>query len=61
VPLSSYPSGMRDLATLLPSGALAEGLRESLSGGGVEPLRLLVLVVWAVIGAAATMRVFRWE
>ncbi|MDX6309850.1 MAG: type transport system permease protein [Nocardioidaceae bacterium] len=61
VPLSSYPSGMRDLATLLPSGALAEGLRESLSGGSIEPLRLLVLVVWAVIGAAATMRVFRWE
>ena len=61
VPLSSYPSGMRDLVTLLPSGALAEGLRESLSGGGVDPLRLLVLAVWAVLGAAATMRVFRWE
>ncbi len=36
VPLTSYPSGVRDLVTLLPSGALAEGLREALGGGGVH-------------------------
>lgn len=61
VPLSSYPSGFRDIVTLLPSGALAEGLRQTLSGGGVSLAHLLVLVVWAVVAGAATMRWFRWE
>ena len=61
VPLSSYPVGLRDVATLLPSGALAEGLRESLNGGTVDPTRMLVLLVWAVVAALLTVRWFRWE
>jgi ABC-2 type transport system permease protein len=61
VPLSSYPVAMRDAVTLLPSGALAEGLRESLNGGTVEPQRLLVLVIWAAAAALLTVRAFRWE
>ena len=61
VPLSSYPVGMRDVVTLLPSGALAEGLRESLNGGTVHPARLLVLLVWAAAAAVCTVRAFRWE
>lgn len=61
VPLSSYPSGVRDVVTLLPSGALAEGLREALSGSGVSALHLAVLAGWAVVAAAATARLFRWE
>lgn len=61
VPLSSYPSGVRDVVTLLPSGALAEGLREALSGDGVSVLRLVVLAGWAAVAAGATVRLFRWE
>ena len=61
VPLTAYPSGLRQLVTLLPSGALAEGLRETLSGDGIGWLRLLVLVAWAVLGTAAAVRWFRWE
>ncbi len=61
VPLSSYPSGMREIVTLLPSGALAEGLREALGGGGVQPFRLLVLAIWAAAAAVAAVRAFRWE
>jgi ABC-2 type transport system permease protein len=61
VPLSSYPSAMRDIVTLLPSGALAEGLREALNGGSVEPARLLVLGVWTVVATVLTVRFFGWE
>lgn len=61
VPLSSYPSGLRSVITLLPSGALAEGLRETFRGEGLAWLRLLVLVAWAVLGSAAAVRFFRWE
>lgn len=61
VPLSSYPTGLRHVVTLLPSGALAEGLRETFRGDGLPWLRLLVLVGWAAAGAAAAVRFFRWE
>lgn len=61
VPLSSYPSGLRQVVMLLPSGALAEGLRESLDGRGFAVARLLVLGVWAALAAAAAVRFFRWE
>jgi ABC-2 type transport system permease protein len=61
VPLSSYPAGMRDVVTLLPSGALAEGLRAALDGAGVAPIHLLVLACWAAAATVLTMRLFRWE
>jgi ABC-2 type transport system permease protein len=61
VPLSSYPSGVRDVVTLLPSGALAEGLRESLGGGALTVGHLLVLVAWTAFGSVLGMRLFRWE
>jgi ABC-2 type transport system permease protein len=61
VPLSSYPSGIRDFVTLLPSGALAEGLRASLGGGALSAGHLLVLVAWAAVASVAGMRLFRWE
>lgn len=61
VPLSSYPSGMAAVAVVLPSGALAEGLREVLSGGGLDWWRVAVLVGWAVVAGALTARTFRWE
>jgi len=61
VPLSSYPSGIRDVVTLLPSGALAEGLREALNGRALSAGHLLVLTVWAAAAAVAGMRLFRWE
>ncbi len=61
VPLSSYPTGLRQVVTLLPSGALAEGLRESLDGTGFGWLRLLVLAVWGALSTVAAVRFFRWE
>ncbi len=61
VPLSSYPEAMRDVVMALPSGALAEGLREVLSGGGLDWVHVAVLAGWAAVAAALTVRTFRWE
>ncbi len=61
VPLSSYPPAMRDAITLLPSGALAEGLRETLSGQGLGLVHVLVLAVWMGVAGILTNRTFRWE
>jgi len=46
---------------VLPSGALAEGLRDALAHGRVNGAAIVVLLVWAVVGSIATSRTFRWE
>ncbi len=61
VPLSSYPDGMRDVVSWLPSAALAEGLRAVLSGAGLEWGWVAVLLLWSVLAAGLTTRTFRWE
>ncbi len=61
LPVSSYPDAIEGLVTLLPSGALAEGLRDVTSGEGLSLLHVLVLVGWSVAAAAVTTRTFRWE
>ncbi len=61
VPLSSYPSSLHPLVAALPSGSLAEGLREACSGVGLMWWRVGVLVAWAAVGGALTVRTFRWE
>ena len=53
--------GAARLARFLPSGALAESLRESLLG---QPLTLApwaVLAVWTVVAGVAVIRFFRWD
>jgi ABC-2 type transport system permease protein len=61
VPLSSYPDSLHLLVSALPSGALAEGLREVCSGDSLAWWRAGVLLVWAAVAAALTVRTFRWE
>ena len=62
VPTTSYPSSLQPFIGLLPSGALVEGLRETIAGaGGVPWLQLGVLLGWAVIGTVLCARTFRWE
>jgi ABC-2 type transport system permease protein len=61
VPLDRYPDAVQPVIELLPSGALAEGLREALTGQGLSWSAVLVLAVWAAAGAALTSRTFRWE
>lgn len=61
VPLSKYPGWMQPLVAALPSGALAEGLRQVSTGAGVGGSRLLVLACWSAGAGAVAARTFRWE
>jgi ABC-2 type transport system permease protein len=52
----------KPLLTLLPAGALSDGLHMVLQDGSSLPLRdLAVLVVWAAVLIALASRMFRWE
>lgn len=60
-PLARFHSA-RGVLTLLPSGALSDGLHKVLQYGSGLPLRdLAVLAVWAVVTIALAARLFRWE
>jgi ABC-2 type transport system permease protein len=62
VPLDKLPAPLATVASLLPSGALGEGLRSVLTDGaavGLQPV--LVLIGWTVFGAVVTVRTFRWN
>lgn len=62
IPQSSYPPALGVVVSLLPSGALAGGLREAMSLGGGWPLAAMaVLIVWSAVGYATAARTFRWE
>ncbi len=53
--------GAAGLVRLLPSAALADGLRSALGEGRVDLGAAVVLVVWAVAGSWVTTRTFRWD
>ncbi len=60
LPSSAYGT-FGGLTRLLPSGALGDGLREAFWSGGIRWTSLLVLAVWAGVGAVLTARTFKWE
>src|SRR5579863_9873852 len=61
-PLTKFPAAARPVLTLLPSGALSDGLHAVLQHGAGLPARdLAVLIVWAAVGIALAARLFRWE
>jgi ABC-2 type transport system permease protein len=61
-PLDDLSPGLRGVLRLLPSTALADGLRAVLTGGGAAPGRAwLVLAGWAVAAGWAAGRLFRWD
>jgi ABC-2 type transport system permease protein len=62
VPLSELPTGLRVVAELLPSGALAQALVGTLSAAHTVPTKAwIVLAAWAVVAPLAAARTFRWE
>jgi ABC-2 type transport system permease protein len=60
LPSSAY-GGFGAFTTLLPSGALGDGLRHAFWSGSFDWSSMLVLVVWTALGAALTARTFTWE
>lgn len=62
VPFDELPAGLCSVARVLPSGALADVLREALSGLGDQPGRSwAVLAAWAVATPLLARRLFRFQ
>jgi ABC-2 type transport system permease protein len=62
IPFSKLPTGIRQIAHALPSGALADVLRDTLGGLGTQPgTSWIVLAVWAVVMPALAALTFRWD
>lgn len=60
LPASSY-GAWGNVARLLPSGALGDGMRAAFLDGRIDGQAVVVLLVWAAVAAALTSRTFRWE
>lgn len=61
VPVDELPGPLRPVALALPSGALADVLREVLGGAGERPgTSWLVLAAWAVLLPLVARRTFRF-
>jgi ABC-2 type transport system permease protein len=61
-PVSHLGPWLTDLATLLPSTALAETLRSALGASGtVSPWSWAILTIWAIVAPLAAAKTFRWE
>jgi ABC-2 type transport system permease protein len=62
IPFAKLPGGIRAVAHVLPSGALADVLHDVLGGVGTQPgTSWVVLAVWAVVGPALAAVTFRWD
>ncbi|MGK2947466.1 MAG: ABC transporter permease [Acidimicrobiales bacterium] len=62
IPLDELPGPLRSVAEVLPSTALAETVRASLTAGIEAPGRAwAVLALWALAAPVAATRLFRWE
>ncbi len=62
IPIDELPGALRAVAQVLPSGALADVLREALSGAGVRSgTSWVVLVLWAMASPLLARRLFRFE
>lgn len=62
IPFAKLPGAIRAVAHALPSGALADVLRDALTDAGTHPTRSwVVLCIWAVGSPVLAARLFRWD
>jgi ABC-2 type transport system permease protein len=62
IPFAKLPGGLSAVAKALPSGALADVLREALTHVGTRPTTSwIILSAWAIAAPTAAARLFRWE
>jgi ABC-2 type transport system permease protein len=61
VPRSQLPPGVDAIVGLLPSAALADGLRAAFLEGALRGIPVLVLVVWGAVATFLAARTFRWS
>jgi ABC-2 type transport system permease protein len=61
-PLAELPGALQTVARSLPSGALADVLRASVTDAGVAPgSSWAILLAWAVVAQISAARLFRWS
>jgi len=62
IPLDELPGPLAAVGRVLPSGALADLMHETLNNTGDKPLlSLLVLAAWALVAPLVAARTFRWS
>lgn len=62
IPLESLPNPIRIAGSVIPSGALADVLRQAFTGSGSHPqLSWIILCLWAVVAPLLAARWFRWQ
>jgi len=62
IPFEKLPGAIRGIAHALPSGALADVLRDALTGGGSQPATSwVVLAIWAAVAPVLAAALFRWD
>ena len=61
IPRDSLPGFLSDAALVLPSTALADGLRAALNGTGLLLQPILILAGWAVVAPLVAAGRFRWS
>lgn len=62
IPIDSLPRPLRAVGSGLPSGALADVLREALTGAGTHPqASWIILCSWALVTPLFAARWFRWQ
>lgn len=62
VPMDKLPTPLRAVGHVLPSGALADVMREALTGtSSMLGTSLVVLLLWAGIAPLVAARLFRWS
>ncbi len=58
---SQMPNAVGRIVDLLPSAALANGLRFALEQGSFPAMSIIVLAIWAAVGMFVAQRTFKWE
>jgi ABC-2 type transport system permease protein len=62
IPLDELPGPLAAVGRVLPSGALADLMHETLNNAGDKPLQsAIVLAAWAVVAPLVAARTFRWS
>lgn len=61
IPAERLPAALEAIVQFLPSGALGQAMREAFLSGTVNPVSVLVLLLWTAIAGGAATRWFKWN
>jgi ABC-2 type transport system permease protein len=62
IPLNELPAPLKAIGQVLPSGALADLMHETLNRSGENPgVSAVVLAAWAIATPLVAAKTFRWS